>query len=47
MTSEEWDVHWNRIYDDVVMDGAQRAIAKVRADAETVEQFGPRPEEAA
>lgn len=45
MTGEEWDVHWNRIREQHVAGGALPVEAAARADVETAEQFGPRPEE--
>lgn len=45
MTAEDWDVHWGRVRDDALADGALPTEAEARADVETVQQFGQRPEE--
>lgn len=45
MTGEERDVHWRRIRDDHIADGALPVEAAAMADVETAEQFDPRPGE--
>jgi hypothetical protein len=45
VTLEEWDVHHGRIYNDLRNEGALRTEAEAWADVQTVEQFGPRPQE--
>lgn len=46
MTGEEWVTHWWRIYDQLV-DEVDDDVAAWVADRETVEQFGPEPEDVA
>lgn len=45
MTSEQWDIHWHRIREQALTEGALPTEAEAVADTETGEQFGPRPQE--
>lgn len=45
MTTEDWDTHWYRIREDYRVIGFDDRAAEELADHDTVEQFGPRPQE--
>jgi hypothetical protein len=47
MTAEQWDGYWFQIRADAIEDGLTPDQASMLADAETAEQFGPRPADGA
>lgn len=47
MSGEEWDIHYWRIYGDLIRDGVSDDSARHLAADECAEQFGPHPEDVA
>jgi hypothetical protein len=45
VTPEQWDIHWHRIREQALTEGAQPVEAEAIADTETAEEFGTRPQE--
>ena len=43
LTAEQWDALWWTIQQDAIADGADEQASCYMADADMVEQFGPRP----